>query len=644
MSFLPRRRRDYPEPLLNRQRVARFIDRDPGRVSRYVQAGQMPDPDGVLDDGSPLWQESTIRTWWLDRGEALPAAAAGTRRYHQHWENLRQPALLEERILHLRLARGLTTHVRVYDGMDGRGPVVILGIMGSIYAEDLAAQEAAALRHELSRELLSDVDLQPTVWVAVHCEYASNQDYEAGAAPRVYVHDLADPALRIPATDIARLIGRPFDVYPDIHYTERNVATRQATGEQDTPPGTEVVVDKAELGRWVTYLRTVAAAVAERPELRFAAGLLAGRCLNAHNSAVAQLEFSGYGDRGQSEPIPGTITAVYVTQRHLAPIEMRLCKTYALTEPLETLDRDSNPPWVVREDAVAELAALRRMLWDVTLAEEAPLREALTKAEELLASAIHRALPEFARHDLGFSQTRFSAESPETQAWLGQLRPVSDGELATIDEGRLQRSARLLLASQPEWVDTQLWYDVAADTVALTGVEQSSYTPETARDRITRPLWHQQDRSPSQIEADIATLLRDRRLVAVWWPLSPNPHLRNGTHVVAPSLGFDHPVRPVYVLDRSGRRHLLPAESVRRYHGFVWGVSSTDTIAPVIYDLVADAPLYPAWGDAEDTTSSFDQRRDALGWLADQLGTAQPLELDLGEVRVEFRGRGLFAS
>jgi len=610
----------------------------------------MPAPDVTLEDGTPLWRESSVRTWWLKRGQALPEEASGARRYHQQWAEAQlQPALLEERLLHLNLSaerRPTITHVRVYEGMDGQGPVVILGIIGVLFPEDFGLHHAAELKALVSRELLSDVDLRPTVWVTVHADYF-DLHYEAGAAPSVAVRDLADPTVPVLAADIARLIGRPFDVYPDQHYTERTVAVRQASGAQDHSVGTEVVIDEAGLGAWVDRLRTIVPALEGHPEMRFAAGVIAGECLRKHNDVVAAMQMYGYATWEVQEPVDGTITAVYVTRRRLAPIEMRLCRTHALAEPLEKRlpnddieARKPDDPWtMVSDEAVDELLRLRRILWDVNLAEESPVREALTAAHDLLRDAIWSARPAFKQQDRGTARVSFSAESPETQAWIAQLQPVSDSDLRTIEDGRLQRGARLLIASKPDWIDTVLLYDASAHTVALVGTELSAYTPDTAREHVTVWRLPGERLTPSQIETEIAGLLRSRRRVVLDWPLSPNADLYDGVRVTAPSLGWDNPERPVYVVDHHGIRHLLPAQSVASYWGFVWGVSSTDTISPAIYDLVTADPLYPTHRD--DDLTAFETRRKALDWLRHTVAVAGPLDVNLTRIREEFLARGL---
>lgn len=644
------------DPLLTRPRVAEFIDRDPGRVTRYFQADLMPPPDEELEGGAPAWRRSTIRSWWLQRGGQLPPVPANDR-YHGQWTDTDlQPELLEEQLIDVEVGRGRPgqLHVRVYRAMDGRGPVVILG-----WPKDSPYRWREEWHHLLPQvraALVVDVEVEHPVWLVVRAEYRQYlENAKDGRLPsEVTISDVDNHSATITAEDVARLIGQPFDVYPATLYTADVITARRASGDQDTPTPTAVLDDDADLGPRVRRLRALlhhieTAAPLRSDILAFAAGVLAEDARHVNERLSHDAEFlNGCTSRFEEEP-PGAGTtalhlAVFPQPRQLSPHEHHLVRTTALDPPLieskvrltdeEVRQTGEIERGIPRADAKDYLDGIRRVLMGHKYTNTSPIREALQVAEGIVAAVVHRADPEFARRDrLPRAEKTWSAGTPQMRAYLDQL-----DEVAGITElpFELQRRAHALQNDDAaaDWSDRSLLFDQRSQLLALTGMEPSNLDEERAR-RIVRSnhtdidFIERGEAMPTAVENALVTAyMADSPKVILEWPQAAQTNgialLAHG-RLVAPSA--TNIERPVFIKHADGSLQPLSLNGDTHFHGFVWGVSSTDTISPAVHAFLTDKPRRD-WRTYENEAD--DPAFQAYEWLRTYLlksGTG-PLDVD----------------
>lgn len=619
-----RRNRTDNDPLLTRPRVAELIERDPARVTRYFAADQMPEPDETLEGGSPAWRRSTIRTWWLQRGGRFPAVT--THRYHGQWtDHGLESALLEEQVVDVSMGpqRVGRVHVRAYRGMDGAGPVVLLGRLNQHpWPRNDEWDEALA---QISAALVVDVDLAQPVWLEVGTEsgtwrYAEHPS-EGRVPSEVTISDIRDRRVPITPEDVARLIGRAFDVYPESMYLERAVVERRLSGDQDGLTPTPILDDTEGLGPRVRRFHAVVDQLDgnnRQGPIPFAAGVLASDLVSADDNVRTNVEFRRrHWIDDQDEKASAVLRLAVVSHpRQLSPQERRLADKYTLDPPLVATEERVDISEVesvgemyritLRPDARTALDDLRRELLAPDLA--APLRDALEAAERLLADKAHRADRDFARQDrLPLAHT-WGADSVVMSAYLSHLRPVSVADLPL----ELKRRGMALDGYEYtlDWTDRTLLLDERHQLLALTGSKPSHLDEWTARS-LARSHQFPNDRpmTPAITQALVDAYLADRSCVRLEWPQAAETDGRTllaGSRIVAPAATDAE--RPVFIHHADGRLQPLSLNGDTHFHGFVWGVSGTDTITPALHALMTSASRW-------ERTPEDAPGREAYMWL-----------------------------
>lgn len=650
MIFSRRPQHFIDDPLLTRPRVAEFIERDPARVTRYDQAGLMPPPDEVLEGDIPAWRRSTIRSWWLRRGGQLQTVSG---RYHRQWDDLSlEPELLEERMVKVEFStsRSAEVHVRAYRAMDGGGPVVILGwpreneLSRNYLGRDVIKQLRSAL--------VVDVEVQHPVWLAVRAQYRYGEDANDARLPsEVTITDLENTRVTITPEDVARLIGRLFDVYPDDLYTSETIALRRHSPDQDTATPTAILDDAADLGPKVRRLRNIDQRIQAKGSdvLAFAAGLLADDVRGTDETVTTSAKSRAYqAQHGQDDEFTPRLTsglclAVFPQQRVLSPQERRLVHQYLLDQPLITSKTEIPIEDYVlegglykielRRDALPMLDGIRKLLLDPTLGDTAPLRDALAAAEKILAAEVHYADKEFARRDRQPRAETWSADTPIMTAYLHQLTNVAVDSLPF----ELRRRAQALLTYEyaADWKDRTLLWDEHSQLLALRGLDPSNLDVEAARSVVQMNHRPQDFNSPAPDmseaveQALIQAYMADRPRVLLEWPQaarSDGMTVLADARLVAPAANSGVE-RPVFIHHSNGMLEPLTRNGDDHFHGFVWGVSGTDTISDAVHALVTDLPVrdWRRYADEAD-----DVAFQAHEWLRRYLlcGGANALDLE----------------
>lgn len=612
MGFMDRfnRGKNQPpqEPLLTRADVARFIDRSPARVTQYYRKGQMPEPDLHIGDDNPVWATSTIRSWWLSRGGAIPG---DSKRYHQTWDTVDGVAaeLLEEEVLSVegRFRDPGRIHVRVYRAMDGRSPVILLGIPGTRYA-DVIPGDWPQIKQGISRQLETDTELEPALWILVSDRSTDSYSSAArtGAVPsQVVLVDLDDPDVSVLPADIARLIGQPVEVFPQEYYTEDAIAHRRISADRQDAP-TTITIDAAGLGKVLRQMRTLAQASqdardpAQVDALRFGAGVQADRALQLGQDAkVSARLYDLPFNRDPQAGADDVALAIRVRDRDLSLAEEHLVQSLELDEPLQSRDLETERTtshglhYIVRADLYHQLTALRRVLMDPDLPEDSAVRAALTDSERIVADIARRNNRLFERDDRQPMAVTHD-DQDVVSIYLDQLQPVSS--VASLPY-ELQRRAKLLLAYEyAQWEHRKLLLDPARGLLAVRGVEPSNLSPETARDfavsnwRATRQAIRGERPSTEWLERETRHYLADRPKAYLEWPTAPTFITTADfarSRLVAPPASISVE-RPVFL--RAPDDTLVPLPLAQtNFRGHVWGVSGTDSISRAVHWVLTDA-------------------------------------------------------
>lgn len=631
MSPIWRRRRRHtqqrPEQLLTRARIADFIGRDKARVSHYASSGQLPEPDAQTPNGDPLWYASTIRSWWADRGGTT---TAGSNRLHQPVDpEDRRPDRLEEVITPIprgsRWGHEITIHARVYAGLDGCGPIVLVGHTDTTYPADA---DWVTVIERLKTTLASDVDHPETLWLYVAAERPRMTGLDPtlqGEIPEeIVIVDLTDQKQRhdlqaeqpdkdhITPADVGRLIGN-FDVYPQDHYSPDTITRRRIDpGQiQDTPTPTVESVDHNNLLKLLAQLHTLDNATKHPPTssdhqetYRFAAGVIAELAHTASSRNADEIDYLDHYQRDDQDQLTdhhpyGATLAIWVRFRTLSATEDRFVHHHLPDQPLVLTSRpptnrterehtDTVP--ILREDTHHQRDLLRQVLNDPDLAEDHPARDALNEAERYVTACINQADPEREWFDRAPIRVSWRTHDTTLSAYLNQLQPYQPQDVPRD----LQRRARLLTQSEAaqRWSGGQLLYDDTNDLLAWCGSEPSRYDEDEAREHVRRlyqpagaaPL------SPEALEQLVTDTLADTPMVRMEWPTAPwptNPKQLTG-HTLESGTGSEKPV----FLRHKEDGHLTPLPSwvPDRIQGFAFGINNTDTLSPVLYRLITDQP------------------------------------------------------
>jgi hypothetical protein len=557
------------------------------------------------------------------------------------------PTLLDERVV---TTENRQLHVRVYLGLDGLGPVVILAPM-TVGHRRLDRSGWQRLAERIRASSAVDLDVPEPLWLHVEQYPWLQHEAEAGWPPEVRIRDIS-PSLPDPwqepgaategpywdcevtLADVARLIGQPLDVFPTELYTAEAISRRapDAGGSLPTP----VLTDRRGLAARLRRLRALVDAIDQRGENQspidvvFAAGVLAADLLDAAEDVKREVDvgsqlYDGLGVRDLDRP---TRLAVTHQPRLLLPAERKIADLWALDPPLvismeppTELDRarERRRGYVARwqyqlhPEARDRMEGVRRLLEDPELADDDPVRDALAAAERLITEAVHAADPEFAAVDRPPEQVEFSAETPEMQLYLGMLTPVDPDELP---RHLILRGRRLLANARSwdeDWLEKQLWHDQRGDLIAVTGIHHPA---------------------PVQL---LELELRDsppatRRVVLEW----PQGRAGDGLDRIGPGARLRAPdardtYRPVFLVHADGAVDPLPGGGS---DGRAWGLSNTDTLTSEVHHFLVDTAVPSPYSEVDDPAGIA-----LVEWLSGELiaGGAAPLDVDAHEIAERYR-------
>ena len=610
-----------PEPLVAKARIPDIIGRSPSRVHRLMESPDFPQPDGHDTDGTPLWFASTIRSWWRARGEMVPE------RSERYFRTLalttpQRPRLLEDRWLdapHGDAPSNISDlhfplHLRVYEGLDDGRPVVLIARPTSEYHP--RSDDWPAHRSYLASMLDVDTEVTPATWLSVDPAWDLDEDtrVKLGFPPaRPRLTDL-DTQTVIAPDELTPLLGGPFDVWSRRHHTRELVHERAANFAQDTPEPTLTFVDERGLADMLAAWRAVRTDRRHPAASGWARSVLASECLRLHDEEVAAARRLEESARRQDSLIamataPGTYAPVRAVARTLSAAEYRSLETDVLQPPLVT-DRDlaqddqGELRWHAdtRDDIRTILTTLRQALLDPDLPDDSPVRAGLQRAEKIVAHAAHEADWGFARDDVEPTVIE-TGRDDSIDAFLAQFSPCKTSAEDGPDLERLplalRRRARAL------WQDerTQHWQDKAllvlpdSHLLAVVGTKPTYATRAAAEADVERDRWYSQGYrdEPADARRDelrVEALLRPTPQALLEWPQAPWHPLGSSRFerltFTAPSTSFAT-YRPVFVEHPEGRISPLPLTSGFQ-EGFVWGVSSTDTLTPAIFRVLTALP------------------------------------------------------
>ncbi|OLT44004.1 hypothetical protein BJF87_24210 [Gordonia sp. CNJ-863] len=555
--------------------MAARIDRSAGRVSRLYNSGVMPEPDHRDQSGQPYWTELTIDSWWAARNGF---DHEDTPRYHRSFTDGHAPQLLEDIVIDVTLGmhrqRSEEMHARIYAGVDALGPVVLIsplrGDRATITDHGFALIATAVTKHS-AHELEYETD---TVWfLTVSGFWDGHFDTNSGAypPPEANVWDMSTAVrqalpssstpykLRSPVTadDVARLIGTPFDVFPEEHYTRDNVSRRRPLA--DSPIATRIEVDDAGLGTVIRHLGVVAASLTTTPEphpaLTIAAGVLADKAHAENTLATDNSRFlehwatrAAHEHRSPTSTSP-TRLAVEPWPRTLGLSELNLVHRHRPHQPLIAGRDPHRQPmtqsWInsIHPDTLTWFRSLTDYL---DTQDPAPaLLEALSAAHALLAQALRTATPD------GPAHADYIADShPHT---VGRVRMTLHPGVATTYRSAPQLVTLDNLDSLPPGHRRRLTTLIAeARDPAL------AYYHDTHADLFVVETLHQRnDIEPGQWPNELV----------FEWPTGPlaEHDLAPGRRIVAPSTGYGDSV-PAWITDGD---NWTPIPSPGR--GFTWG-------------------------------------------------------------------------
>lgn len=618
-SRYTRRPDSPPERMIGRARVADLIGRSTSRTHRLMAQPDFPAPDNLDTEGNPLWWPSTIRAWWLSRGETIPDRSE---RYFTPAPNppTRRPELLEDVWLQgsheeagrLRIPHEL--HVRVYAGMDDGRPVILIAAPKGDFR--VMPHEWPNVRDYLARRLHTDVQDTASTWLTLEAgwDYSAKERTRLGYPPiSTHLSDLETGTV-ITADEVAPLIGRPFDVWPREHYNRALVRQRAEAHAQDSEEPLIVVEDGHELGATLSAWRSLNAIENASLGVKWARQVLASRALSLNDSEISYARHLGK----LSTEAPSYLLAehdesvrapVRVVGRTLSAYEHAQITPDALDEPLESgrelVTDKGQSRWQAdaREDIRVILKAIRDDLFNPDLADDSPVRAALERAEALVAAVAREADADFARTDVPL--TLIEAGREETvEAYLAAFTPVRGTGTArqwwTSLPRPLQRRAKLLWSNEraASWQDKTLLVNDERSLLALIGTQPTASSREAAEAMVARNRWHHSGYDPRAEsesmsrtdELQVEALLRPTPRALMEWPraaLKPvGAKVFSRLTFRAPSTSYAvH--RPAFVEGLARSVQPLPL-TAGQPDGFVWGVSSTDTLTPALFTLLTD--------------------------------------------------------
>lgn len=609
-----------PERMIGKARVADLIGRSTSRTHRLMAQPDFPAPDNLDTEGNPLWWPSTIRAWWLSRGETIPDRSE---RYFTPMPNppTRHPELLEDAWLEgphedagHRLPLPHELHVRVYAGMDDGRPVVLIAAPRGDFR--VMPHEWPGVRDYLARRLRTDVADTASSWLAVEAgwDFDAERRTRLGYPPiRTHLSDLETGTV-ITADEVVPLIGRPFDVWPVEHYSKELVRQRAEAFAQDSEDPLIVVDDSHDLGATLSAWRSLNAIEGPSAGVTWARQVLASRALQLNENEMDYARYLGE----LSTEAPSLLLAehgsfmrapVRVVGRTLSAFEHAQIAPDALEQPLasgrELVTDKGQTRWRAdaREDIRVMLDAIRDELFDPDRADDSPVRAALERAEALVATVAREADPDFARTDAPL--TLIEAGREETvEAYLAAFTPVrgagTAGQWWTDLPSHLQRRAKLLWSNEraTSWQDKTLLVNDDGSLLALIGTQPTASSREAAEAIVERNRWHRAGYDPrSETESmsrtdeiQVEALLRPTPRALLEWPQAALKPVGAAAFARltfrAPSTSYSvH--RPVFVEGLSADIQPLPL-TAGQPAGFVWGVSSTNTLTPALFTLLTD--------------------------------------------------------
>jgi len=611
-----------PEPLVTKARIADIIGRSPSRVHRLMASPDFPHPDGHDTDGTPLWFASTIRSWWRTRGEMVPD------RSERYFRALtpptpQRPRLLEDRWLDsppTNAFTGITNlplplHLRVYEGTDDGRAVVLIARPGDRYRPQ--QHDWPAHRAYLAAALDVDTEMTPATWLSIDPAWDLDEDtrVKLGFPPaRPRLTDL-DTRTVITPEELTPLLGGPFDVWPRNHHTRALVHERAAAFAQDTPEPTLTFVDERGLTDVLAAWRALRADSRHPDATTWARRILATEAVHIHDEevwATRRLEESArrQGSLIAIDTAPGTCAPVRAVTRTLSAAEYRSLEADKLEEPIIT-DRDlarderGESQWrsTVRSDTRAMLSTVRQALLDPDLPDDSPVRSGLSRAEKILADAAHEADWDFARQDVELTVIE-AARDDSIDAFLTQFTPAAStiGPDLNLDDlpFELRRRARRLWQDErtSRFQDKQILLLDEPQLLAVVGTEPTYPSRAAAEAAVERDRWYSQGYLADPAtggradELRVEAMLRPTPRVLLEWPQAPweplGPQAFEALTFTAPSTSFAT-YRPVFLRFPDGVIAPLPLTNGFQ-EGFVWGVSSTDTLTPAIFRLLTALP------------------------------------------------------
>ncbi|NKS56153.1 hypothetical protein GS504_01910 [Rhodococcus hoagii] len=486
-------------------------------------------------------------------------------------------------------------HVRIYQGVDGAGPVVLLSPLRGDRVH-LADRQVDAIRASVNQ--ISPVELEFTEHPCVWFLLVSGRSYSSAwseeiQAPRVEVTDVspgirqqqkvhpsAEYARRRDATaaDVARLVGRPFDVFPEELYTPDAVESRVPYA--DTAAATGVETDERGLSCLIGELTTVLNHLDEHPSYGFAAQVLADQALHRHREIVKSQQFLERQIASGSRSLDTesyTRLAVHPQPRRLNLAELQLVQQHQPTTPIVGEYAEASPfdtvfAYTVHPDTTAWHGTITAFL-DATFGPDhttKPEYQALVHAQEILSEALASADPDhrdrYWRPSSG--QVMLTLGHPVLTSYLATLRRVDDS--TPLQPGDRRRLADL--TGHAHGATVAQYHDDANDLYIIEVVnERSSDYPNQLLAE-----WPRRRLDPAVLEASDARIIAPDTTVGVY--------------------------RPVFITT-GGTWIPVPTGS----RGFVWGVSSTDSLTPAILGILSLCSRLSPLNDAErEFESTFD--------------------------------------
>jgi hypothetical protein len=183
-----------------------------------------------------------------------------------------------------------------------------------------------------------------------------------------------------------------------------------------------------------------------------------------------------------------------------------------------------------------------------------------------------------------------------------------------------------------------LLHDEQSDLLAMTGLEPSDVDEATARQWVEdlradhRRAGQEFPHTPATEQVLVEAYMADRAKVHMEWTQALTPVGRDiiaGARLIAPPAG--EPERPVFLVTAHGQFLPLSLNGDTHFHGFVWGVSGTDTLTPAVHRLLTSAPIHD-WRSYEREEDDPSYR--AYQWLLGKriACSADRLDLNLDEI------------